>query len=371
MDIRIKNHGSQNYFGRNFVLVALIALFLLCLMDIQQLSAFTGEIKIGSPVPFSGVYAEGATLIRHAEEQAATEWNDKGGVLGKKLVILREDTQQQPAVGARKTVKLIDSDNVTAVFGAQGSNIAAAQQAVALQKKTLFLIHTAYSSSLTGESCNRYTFRIGHNSQIEAAAFGKWIIKNVGKKVYFIASDYLWGTATTEDFLQAVKEAGGEPMGKTFFPLGAKDLSPYFATIRQVKPEILFVTAAGNDARLALTQIHQFGLDKEMKIVGPATLLGAEILSTVGDASEGVISVTPWDAILDIPKSKKFVEGYKKVTNGTTPSVYAMHAYEAIDLYAQAVSKAGSTDTEAVIKALRGFTYDGPQGVNVMRPEDN
>ena len=360
----------QKPVGEKIMLMAVAAFLMVLVIFPNQAAAFSGEIKVGSPVPYSGVYAEAAKLIVSGEELAAKEWNDKGGVLGKKLVIVREDTQQQPAVGARKSVKMIDSDGVAAIFGAQGSNVAAAQQSVAEQKKILFIVHTAYASSLTGDKCSHYTVRIGHSSSIEAAAFGSWIVKNLGKKVYFIASDYLWGTSTTEDFLQAVKEAGGEPMGKTFFPLGAKDLSPYFATIRQVKPQILFSTAAGNDARLAITQIHQFGLDKEMKIVGPATMFGSEVLESVGDAAEGLIGITPWHDILDTPKSKKFVADYKKAT-GKEPPLYAMHAYEAIDLYAQAVTKAGTTETEAVIKALRGYTYDGPQGVNIIRPEDN
>lgn len=360
----------NTHYGKLLLITSIIFLLVLLLLPKYSL-AFSGEIKVGSPVPYSGVYAEGAALIVAGEELAAKQWNDKGGVLGKKLVILREDTQQQPAVGGRKTMKLIDSDGVVAMFGAQGSNIAAAQQSVILQKKTLFIIHTAYSSSLTGESCNRYTFRIGHHSGIESAAFGPWIVKNLGKKVYFIASDYLWGTATTEDFVKAITAAGGESLGKTYFPLGAKDLSPYMATIRQAKPEVLFVTAAGNDARLAISQLHQFGLNKEMKIAGPATLFGAEVLGTVGEASEGQVAIVPWDSVLDTPKSKAFVEAYMKATDGKMPSLYAMHGYEAIDLYAQAVIKAGTTDTEAMIKTLTGFTYDGPQGINVLRPADH
>jgi branched-chain amino acid transport system substrate-binding protein len=343
---------------------------------VQHLSrqpSFAAEddvIKIGSPLPYSGVYAEASKLVAGGEDLAVKQWNDKGGVLGKKLAILREDTQQLPAVAARKARKLIQEDGINVLLGAAGSNVAAAELDIARKLKQLYIIHVAYSSELTGKDCNYYTFRIGHNSSIEAAAFGAWMVKNFGQSYYFIAADYLWGTSTTEDFIAAVEKAGGKTLGKTYFPLGAKDLSPYFASIKQAKPEVLFTAAADNDARLALTQIHQFGLDKEMKIAGPAPLFGAEILSTVGEAAEGIVGASPWHAVLDTPESQKFVADYKAFV-GEEPPLYAMHGYEGVDLYVQAVQQAGTTDTDAVIKTLRGFTYRGPQGVNYIRPEDN
>jgi branched-chain amino acid transport system substrate-binding protein len=357
---------------RWYVAVVLIALSFI----VQPLSikpSFGGEddvVKIGSPTPYSGVYAEASKLVAGGEDLAVKQWNDQGGVLGKKLVMLREDTQQLPAVAARKARKLFQEDGINVLLGAAGSNVAAAELDIARKLKRLFIIHVAYSSELTGKDCNYYTVRIGHNSLIEAAAFGAWMVKNFGKTYYFIAADYLWGTSTTEDFIAAVEKAGGKTLGKTYFPLGAKDLSPYFASIKQAKPEVLFTVAAGNDARLALTQIHQFGLDKEMKIAGPAPLFGAEILSTVGEAAEGIVGASPWHAVLDTPASQKFVADYKAFV-GEEPPLYAMHGYAGVDLYVQAVQQAGTTDTDAVIKTMRGFTYHGPQGVNYIRPEDN
>lgn len=355
-----------------YVAVMLIALSFI----VQHLSikwSFASEddvIKIGSPMPSSGTYAEASKLVAGGEDLAVKQWNEKGGVLGKKLVILREDTQQLPAIAARKARKLFQEDGINVLLGAAGSNIAAAELDIARKLKRLLIIHVAYSSELTGKECNYYTFRIGHNSLIEAAAFGTWMVKNFAKTYYFIAADYLWGTSTTEDFIAAIEKAGGKTLGKIYFPLGANDLSPYFASIKQAKPEVLFTVAAGNDARLALTQIHQFGLDKEMKIAGPAPLFGAEILSTVGEAAEGIAGASPWHAVLNTPESQKFVVDYKALI-GEEPPLYAMHGYAGVDLYLQAIQRAGTTDTDAVIKTLRGFTYRGPQGVNYIRPEDN
>jgi branched-chain amino acid transport system substrate-binding protein len=354
------------------VAVVLIALSFV-VQHLSRQPSFAAEddvIKIGSPMPYSGVYAEASKLIAGGEDLAVQQWNERGGVLGKKLAILREDTQQLPAVAARKARKLFQEDGVNVLLGAAGSNVAAAELDIARKLKRLFIIHVAYSSELTGKECNYYTFRIGHNSSIEAAASGAWMVKNVGKTYHFLAADYLWGTSTTEDVSAAVEKAGGTTLGKTYFPLGAKDLSPYFASIKQAKPEVLFIVAAGNDARLALTQLHQFGLNKAMKIAGPAPLFEAEILSTVGEAAEGTVGASPWHAVLDTPASQKFVADYRAFV-GEEPPLSAMHGYAGVDLYVQAVQHAGTMDTDAVIKALRGFTYHGPQGINYIRPEDN
>jgi ABC-type branched-subunit amino acid transport system substrate-binding protein len=97
---------------------------------------------------------------------------------------------------------------------------------------------------------------------------------------------------------------------------------------------------------------------------------GAEILSTVGEAAEGIVGASPWHAVLDTPASQQFIADYKAFV-GEEPPLYATHGYAGVDLYVQAVQQAGTTDTDAVIKTLRGFTYQGPQGVNYIRPEDH
>lgn len=338
--------------------------------DGKRASGEDKRIKIGIPTPYTGAFAEAAKLIAGGEQMAVDEWNKRGGLLGKKLVILREDTRQLPSVGARKARKLYREDGVDVLVGATGSNVATAELYTAKMLKKLFIIGYAYSSALTGRDCNRYTFRVGHNSLILSSAFGYWMVENLGKTFYFIAPDNLWGSDTLEDFATGVERAGGEVVGRTYFPFESMDISSFLEPVREAGPEVLFVVAGGGDASLALTQIDRLGLNREMKIAGPSTLFNAELLATVGDAAEGVMGVTPWQPDLDRPESGKFVEDYK-AKMGREPPLYALGGYEAVDLYARAVKKAGTTDVEKVIDTLRGFTYDGPQGVIYIRPEDH
>ena len=163
---------------------------------------------------------------------------------------------------------------------------------------------------------------------------------------------------------------GANIVGETFFPLGNKDFAPYFGKIKAAKPDVLFITAAGNDAISVVTQAERYGIKKMMPICGDGSLVSADILAAQGDAANGIITADYYSASLDTPENKAWVAKYKKL-NGASPSKFSVSSYEAVMWLAQAIKKAGSIETDKVIAALEGSTYHGPQGIKTMDPESH
>jgi branched-chain amino acid transport system substrate-binding protein len=163
---------------------------------------------------------------------------------------------------------------------------------------------------------------------------------------------------------------GGTIVGETFFPLNNKDFAPYFGKVKAAKPDVLFITAAGNDAVSVVTQADQYGIKKLMPICGDGSLVSEDILKAMGKSADGIVTADYYAAGLDLPENKVWVTKYEKLY-GEKPSKFSVCSYEAVMWAAQAIKKAGTTDTDKVITALEGSTYSGPQGKKVMDPNSH
>ncbi len=182
--------------------------------------------------------------------------------------------------------------------------------------------------------------------------------------------DYAWGRSTSDMYHESLKALNVNLLGETFFPLGTKDFAPYFGKIKEAKPDVLFITAAGNDGISAVTQADQFGLNKDMAISGDGSLISEDVLGAMGKSANGIITADYYSASLDTPENIKWATAYKKLYDAKA-SKFSVSSYEAVIWLAQAVKQASSTDTDKVISALEGSTYHGPQGVKTMDPDSH
>ena len=206
------------------------------------------------------------------------------------------------------------------------------------------------------------------NPNITSGALVEYMMKNLGKKFFLLTVDYAWGRGTSAAYHKALEQKGADIVGETFFPLGTKDFAPYFGKIMAAKPDVLFITAAGNDAVSVVTQAAEYGIKQKMAVCGDGSLVSSDILKAQGAAADGIITADYYAAGLDTPKNKEWVAKYEKLYNAT-PSKFSVSAYEGIMWLAQAIKAAGSVETDKVIAALEGSSYDGPQGPKTMDPE--
>jgi branched-chain amino acid transport system substrate-binding protein len=328
-------------------------------------------LKIGVLAPLSGTYAGIGSHETWAIKLAVDELNEKGGILKRKIEIIAEDDEANPTLAVRKATKLITQDKVDFLVGTVHSGATLSIMSIAEKYKIIHMVPVAEATAITEEKCSRYTFRASGNARQQANALGPWMVNNLGKKYYFIGADYAMGWAGVNSMEEIITKNGATSLGKVFAPLGTTDFASYLGKIKAAAPEVLFMTIAGNDAVRLVTQLDEFGFKKTMKITGSPQMIETNILPAMGKASEGLISVSRYVYTIDRPQNKRFVEKFLKYSKGENPNQYSNGSYEAIALLSMGAEKAGSTDSEKMIKALEGLTYDGPQGLTTLRPGDH
>jgi len=170
-------------------------------------AAAQSTIPIGLVQPLTGAFAAAGTDVVNGAKIAADEINAKGGVLGKKLELIIEDSKSNPTEAAAIAEKLIVRDKVPVLMGASASTATLAVMPKLMEYKVPMLVETSSSSKIT-TSGNPYIFRIAPPSEVEAVVFGK-IVKKLGiKKADFLVVNNDWGRGTADEFSKVLKDNG-------------------------------------------------------------------------------------------------------------------------------------------------------------------
>jgi branched-chain amino acid transport system substrate-binding protein len=309
--------------------------------------AQSDKIRIGHLTPmtgFLGALGEYAVLgIRMAEE----EINKAGGVNGRQLEIISEDSVN-PATGATKAQRMLERDGATVLMGEISSATSLTIMQVAARNKRLFMQVGARSDVLRGKNCNKYTFHVDIPNTVMVNAVGKALLRDnmvKGKKFFTLTADYVFG----HDLLRAAKAFfganEGNLIGDELVATDVTDFSPYLLKVRQARPDVLCCNLAGNQVTNLIKQYAEFGL--------PYPVVGFNLnTADAWAAGEGNLSgtwPTVWHHDLDTPGSKKFVADFT-AKHKKPPENHAWIEYVALKMMAQAMSETKSTDTDKLIE---------------------
>jgi len=309
--------------------------------------AQSDKIRIGHLTPmtgFLGALGEYAVLgIRMAEE----EINKAGGVNGRRLEIISEDSVN-PATGATKAQRMLERDGATVLMGEISSATSLTIMQVAARNKRLFMQVGARSDVLRGKNCNKYTFHVDIPNTVMVNAVGKALLRDnmvKGKKFFTLTADYVFG----HDLLRAAKAFfaanDGNLIGDELVATDVTDFSPYLLKVRQARPDVLCCNLAGNQVTNLIKQYAEFGL--------PYPVVGFNLnTADAWAAGEGNLSgtwPTVWHHDLDTPGSKKFVADFT-AKHKKPPENHAWIEYVALKMMAQAMNETKSTDTDRLIE---------------------
>src|ERR1700757_2684867 len=160
-------------------------------------------LRIGMVDLLTGVYAAVAQNEVTGARLALADINAKGGILGRPVELLVEDSANDVGVGVQKARKLIERDQVNFVIGDVNSGIAAAISQVTAEKKILHIVSGGHTDSITGKDCKWNVFRVCNTTRMEANSVSNVLFTKYGKKWHFITPDYAFGhtlyTACTDD----------------------------------------------------------------------------------------------------------------------------------------------------------------------------
>lgn len=327
-------------------------------------------IRIGFPVPLTGPYGAEAKDQARSAELAVKQFNDKGGIAGRKIELLVRDDKLNAGEAATRTLELIEKDKVHAVCGSLSSAVQLAVNEVTRARGVIYMSISQSDTINEVKDFSRYTFHEALNPHMTTAAVAQATFKK-GTKVALLAADYAFGHEMVRGFKRAAAELGAEIVGELLHPLGTPDYSTLMPRLRAMKPDILAICNFGRDQANSLKQANDFGMKKQMQIVVPVLLYNQRI--AVGpDVFEGVVGGANyyWQLEDTLASAKAFNAAYKAAYN-TVPTDYGAYGYTGVSALLLAMEKAGGTDTDKVIAALEELKYDVAKGPQHFRKCDH
>src|SRR4051794_11922575 len=310
-------------------------------------------VRIGMVDPLTGVYAAIAQGEGGGAKFAAEEINKKGGILGRPVELLIEDSANDVGTGVQKTRKLIERDQVSFIIGDVNSGIAIAMAQVTREKKVLHIVSGGHTDPITGSNCSWNVFRVCNSTTKDANAIAMTLVEKFGKKWYFLTPDYAYGHSVQAAFEKILKGAGGTSAG-SLVPLGTPDYSSYLIQAKAYSPEVLINVMGGGDQVSSLKQFVQFGLDKQMAVGG--ALFELESIRSVPDAARiGWWTMEWWWDQPNVPHVAEFNAAMKKQTGAaaTARNWFVFAAAETLALLANQKKRVAAPKPPA---ALSGFS---------------
>lgn len=343
--------------NRKWISLVIIALLVLMMGNSVWAQNFTAAQKvIGVVEPRSGVYAEIGEYGIKGVQLALDQYNAKGGMLGSELVLVAEDTQSVVNVGAQKARKLITERGAVMLVGEVSSAVAAAMGAVASELNVIYMAAGANSNNITNEDAKRVMFRTDLSNFQSNNAMSSYLLKNYGKKWYFLTSDYTWGHTAYNVAAKILKENGGTQLANDLVPFGTSDYSAYLLKIRQAKPDVLYLSIGGTDLINFFKQFAGFGLKGTMQVSG--AIMNDSDAWTLGPGVMTGVWPKVWAYNVDTAGSKAFTQAFI-AKYGVYPENESWQDYISTVAYLEAVKRAGTWDYQQVIQKLEGYEFDG------------
>jgi branched-chain amino acid transport system substrate-binding protein len=359
------NDSSRKKVNRRTVLKAAATAGALQLVPPFILKARGEEpVKIGLDNPLTGTYAAVGKNELIGCQLAVEQINAKGGILGRKVELLVEDsTSGDAGTAVQKARKLIDRDKVNFLLGNVNSALALAMAAVSNEKGVLHIVPGGHTDAITGATCHWNVFRVCNTTQMEANAVAGTLIKDYGKKWYYITPDYAFGHTLEAGMIKAAGALGGARIGGDLTPLGTTDFSSYLIKAEAAKPDVIIFLVQGDDMVNALKQAVQFGLEKRVHLAGAQQ----ELEPLEGLPPEARIGTWVFEWYWKqpgVPHVAEFVEAIKKKT-GRVPTARTWFGFVSTWTCALGANHAKSLDAVKMAKALQGFRL--PPEVALMR----
>ena len=334
-------------------------------------SAQTGPIRVGVVTPLSGTYAGIGQQVKWGLDLAAAQINAAGGVMGRRLELVYEDEEANPAVATQKAEKLFQVAKVDFLTGTVNSGSTLAVGQVAERNNRLIATTVSFADSITADKCSPNVFRVNARAGMQSAALADWMASTQkNASVFYLGPDYEMGRSTVAAFKSAAEGKGAKTAGEVFAPLDNKDYSPYFGQIRGARPTVIYTSVAGNDTVRLLTQMAEFGLNRNVQVVGASGTVTSQNLAAIGKAADGFVTGVGYSPSIDTPENRKFVAAFE-AANKSKPDLYGADSYGVLFFYKAAVEKAKSTDTDKVREAMRGLQWATPQGMKTLRAGDH
>ncbi len=333
-------------------MVLLIAVMFLFSLLTTGLSFSEDTVTFGIPLPLTGSKAKFGEIEKRSYEIAMEEINAAGGIKGKKVVLVFEDSQGKPEISRAIVEKLIDVKKQPVIFGEYSSSCSKAIAAVAEERKVPYLVVTGAADNITQQNY-KYVFRMNPSVSYYTSglrSFLKEVVKPKTIAILYESSDF--GTKGAEGMVKDAKRLGMKVVLKEKYESGAVDFKPILSKVKSKRPDVIYMVSYVMDAALLMRQIKELRIDAKLFAGGAAGFAIPEFIENAKDASEYVVTATLWSPQVTYPGAKEFAEKYK-ARHGKYPSYHGAEAYSALYVIKDVLERAKTWTPEDIRKAMK------------------
>jgi urea transport system substrate-binding protein len=329
----------------------------------------SNPIKVGIATDLTGPIGFAGKANANVATMVVNEINAKGGVLGRSLQLIIEDTASNESVAVNNVRKLIQRDRVDVVFGGITSSMRnAIKDVIVARGKTLYIYPQLYE----GKECTPYIFCTGPTPAQQCDEFIPWLIKNGGKRFALPSANYIWPKVLNQYARKVIQDNGGEVVFEEYYPL---DQVEYSATVNKIMTNnvnVVFNTVIPPGVGPFVKQLYEAGFTKRGGRLSCVYYDENTLNINAAHEFEGLASCLDYFRAIKDPFSAKLQADYDKAYPGTvlfTAGSAATGMYRGLKLWESAVTQAKKVDRDTVAAAFdRARIEQGPGGPAEMVP---
>ncbi len=324
-----------------------------------QANAQENTFKIGLILPMTGPFASTGKQVEAGVRLYLAQHGTT--VAGKKIEIILKDDTSAPDQTKRIAQELIVNDKVQVLAGFGLTPLALATAPIATQSKTPMVVMAAATSSITQAS--EYIVRTSFTLPQAAVAIADWAPKNGIKKVVSLVADYGPGIDAEKYFKDRLSFNGGQVIESLRVPLRNPDFAPFLQKVRDAKPDALYAFVPSGAGAALMKQFAERGLDKAgIKLIGTGDITDDDILNSMGDVANGVITSHHYSANHNSALNKKFVAAFNKANNGLRPNFMAVGGFDGMRVILEAAKLSKGNGGDALLAGMKGQLFESPRG---------
>ncbi len=319
-----------------------------------------GPIKVGLILPMTGPFQSTGRQIEAAARLCIQERN--GAVAGQPIELVLKDDGGVADATRRLAQELVVNDKVRFLAGFGLTPLALAAAPIATRGKVPEVVMAAATAAITEQS--PFIVRSSVTIPQTTTVLAEWAARDGVRKVATLVTDYGPGIDAETWFKNRFTEAGGRIAETLRVPLQNPDFAPFLQRARDAAPDALFAFVPSGVGSVLMRQFAERGLNGAgIRLIALGDVTDDDILNGMGDPALGVVTAHHYSAAHDSPENRRFVEGFRRLTNGGRPNFMAVGGYDGMTLICKAVEAAGaSADGAQLVEAMKGVSWESPRG---------
>ncbi len=348
------------------------------LLSVLALLAMVGASHVGAAEPLKIGYLAGISGVcgvltvraRGAMQMAVDDLNAKGGILGRKVVMIVRDSKTKPDEGAKQFRDLVQTEKVELITGVCSSSVFMGINPVSEETKMPLFSNTSGTHKTTVDFFHPYVYQLQPNTLMEGAALAEYVKRRGWKRIVTIGMDYEWGRTTVDVFKEELaKKVPDAKIVKELWPkFGETNLASFITATLNEKPDVVLAVTAGVTATSLIKQGQTYGMFKRTEVL--TSLFTDSLFSMGADMPDGIHgwARAPFWAV---PGAGDFLKRFRAKYNDYPDDWGVLHYDGMMNIIAPGIEKAGSTDPMKLQAAMTSMTFDTMRGKLKIRALDH